>query len=88
MDVGSKRVVARPPLSEHEGGLGLGLVVHGGRAADDDGGPAVAPQGVLQDASHLAVPVWDVAFLNRATHTMIYLFLLLAVMSNLREIFL
>lgn len=53
------------PLSKHERGPGLGLVVDGRRAADDDGGPAVPPQGVLQDPGHLAVPVGDVAFLER-----------------------
>lgn len=52
------------PLSEHEGGLGLGLVVNRRRAADDDGGPTVSSQRVLQDPSHLAVPVRDVAFLQ------------------------
>ena len=56
MDVGSRRVVARPPLSEHEGGLGLGLVVDGRRAADDDGGATVPAQRVLQDAGQLGLP--------------------------------
>jgi len=51
------------PLSEHEGGLGFRLVVHGRGAADDDGGPTVPPQGVLQDPSHLAVSVRDVCLL-------------------------
>lgn len=57
------------PLSEHERGLGLGLVVDGRRAADDDGGATVSPQRVLQDASHLAVSVRHVAFLqNKPSH--------------------
>ena len=52
------------PLSEHERGLGLGLVVDGRRAADDDGGATVSPQRVLQDPSHLTVSVRHVAFLT------------------------
>ena len=56
------------PLSEHERGLGLALVVDGGRAADDDGGPAVPPQRVLQDAGHLTVPVRHVGFLENKRH--------------------
>lgn len=52
------------PLSEHEGGLGLSLVVNRRRAADDDGGPTVSSQRVLQDPSHLTVSVRDVGFLQ------------------------
>lgn len=52
------------PLSKHEGGLGLGLVVDGWRAADDDGGATVSPERVLQDPSHLTVSVRHVGFLK------------------------
>ena len=59
-----------PPLSKHEGGLGLCLVVGGRRAADDDGGPTVSTQGVLQDTSHLAVSVRDVGLEHKHTHSL------------------
>ena len=61
--------VSNPPLSEHERGLGLRLVVGGGRGADDDGGPTVSTQGVLQDTSHLAVSVRDVCLEHTHTNT-------------------
>lgn len=50
-----------PPLSEHESGLGLRLVVGGGGGADDDGGPTVPPQRILKDSGHFTVSVWDIA---------------------------
>lgn len=50
----------KSPLSEHECGFGLGFVVVGRRAADDDGRPAVPTQRVLKDSSHLAVSIRDV----------------------------
>ena len=53
------------PLAKHERGLGLHVVVAGGRAADEHGGATVPTQRVLQDASHLAVPVRHVGFLER-----------------------
>lgn len=72
-----------PPLSEHERGLGLGLVVGGGGGAYDDGGATVSAQGVLQDAGHLAVSVRDVGLRTRThphtrtrTHTHILMYTL------------
>ena len=59
------RVCVCVPLSKQQRGLGLGLVEGGGRAADDHGGPAVPPQGVLQDPGHLTVPVRDVVLGGR-----------------------
>ena len=58
-----------PPLSEHESGLGFRFIVGGRRAANDDGGPTVSTQGVLQDTSHLAVSVRDVGLEHTNTHT-------------------
>ena len=57
------------PLAEHQGGLGLGVVVGGRGAADEHGGPAVPAQRVLQDAGHLAVPVRHMGFLQRTGFT-------------------
>lgn len=70
VDGGPFCAVLSLPLSEHEGGLCLCLVVNRWRAADDDGGPTVSSQRVLQDSRHLAVPVRNVAFLthNKPTH--------------------
>lgn len=56
--------LAYPPLSEHEGGFGFSLIVGRRRAANDDGGPTVSTQRVLQDTGHLAVSVWDVGLSN------------------------
>lgn len=52
------------PLSKHQSRLGLGIVVAGGRAADEHGGATVPTEGVLQDAGHFAVTVWHVTFLQ------------------------
>lgn len=52
------------PLSEHERGLGLGVVVAGRRAADEHGGATVAAQRVLQDPRHFAVAIRNVRFLQ------------------------
>lgn len=52
------------PLSKHQSGLGLGIVVAGRRAADEHGGATVPTEGVLQDAGHLAVTVRHVSFLQ------------------------
>ncbi len=52
------------PLSKHESRLGLGIVVAGGRAADEHGGATVPTEGVLQDAGHFAVTVRHVSFLQ------------------------
>lgn len=61
------------PLSEHEGGLGFSLVVDRRRAADDDGGPTVSSQRILQDSGHLTVPVWDVGFLDTKVNAQFWL---------------
>lgn len=52
------------PLSKHQSGLGLGVVVAGRRAADEHGGATVPTEGVLQDAGHFAVAVRHVRFLQ------------------------
>lgn len=52
------------PLSKHQSRLGLGIVVAGGRAADEHGGATVSTEGVLQDAGHFAVTVRHMSFLK------------------------
>ena len=54
------------PLAKQKRGLGLGLVEWGGGAADDDGGPRVPSQTLLEDTGQLAVSVRDVALLSNA----------------------
>ncbi len=61
--------VLEVPLSKHEGGFGLGVVVARRRAADEHGGPTVSSQRVLQDPGHLAVTVRHVRLLLTHTHT-------------------
>lgn len=56
-----------PPLSEHESGLGLRLVVGGGGGADDDGGPTVPPQRILKDSGHFTVSVRDITLKHNKT---------------------
>lgn len=53
------------PLAKHQGGFGLCIVVAGGRATDEHGGATVPAQRVLQDASHFAVTIRHVGFLQR-----------------------
>ncbi len=59
--------VLEVPLSKHQGGFGLGVVVARRRAADEHGGPTVSSQRVLQDPGHLTVAVRHVSLL--LTHT-------------------
>lgn len=51
------------PLSKHQRGLGLGFIEDRRRTANDDCGPTVPAQRVLENPSHLAVPVWHMCFL-------------------------
>lgn len=55
--------VLEVPLSKHQRGFGLSVVVAGGRAADEHGGPAVSSQRILQDPGHLTVTVRHVSLL-------------------------
>lgn len=54
------------PLSKHQSRLGLGIVVAGGRAANEHGGATVSTQGILQDAGHLTVTIRHVSFLQES----------------------
>lgn len=52
------------PLTKHQSGLGFGIIVAGGGAADEHGGATVPAEGVLKDAGHFAVTVGHVTFLK------------------------
>lgn len=52
------------PLSKHQSGLGFGIIVAGGRAADEHGGATVPAEGVLKDAGHFAITVGHMSFLK------------------------
>lgn len=51
------------PLSKHQRGLGLSFIEDGRRTANDNCGSTVPTQRVLENPSHLAVPVWHMCFL-------------------------
>lgn len=52
------------PLSKHQSGLGFGIIVAGGGAADEHGGATVPTKGVLKDAGHFAITVGHMRFLK------------------------
>ena len=52
-------------VTKHQGGLGLWLIEGAGGAADDESGPGIAPETLLENSSQFTVSVRDVGFLKQ-----------------------